>query len=549
MGRRQNLSGKVVWEEQNIYFEDAPQARVIRYLLDTVENGINVAVDIDTIDDLSEIGNISAAGASNGDILTYMSGTWQDSDPQTWFDSYITVTHPTYDIPPEIAVLNDIPNVSVSTPADGEVLTYSDTLSQWVSAPVTTSGGGGGGGGTEYFAGAGLSLLNGNTFLLGGSDIAGNLALEPALSGQWDLALGSSIKKWDGLSIAASAITMQELTNLNISAGTAPGDQSKLDMTSTSAKLGYYHTTFTNESSILLGQTAMTVTDNTNNQGLVYAADYATNYTSRSLVDKAYVDAEIIAASIGGGGGATELDGLSDVTSSNETEGQILAYIGGAWINVNGQTWADNNLNLDKSFDDLTDVTITSAAPLDFVIYNGFSWVNNTYASILSNIQSDTDLGELANVDDTGVVDGDLIVYNGTSSSYEVASAAPASRTRTITVANSAQSIPANRLIMAGGGADTTHTNYIKAVQAQVGILITAIIGFSPDNGTGIFDIVTEGIVAVPTSAFSGTVPGISDPVFHSAVATGRITGDIGGAFVGYVVGQDGTDLLVDFRL
>ena len=546
MGRRQNLSGKVVWEEQNIYFEDAPQARVIRYLLDTVENGINVAVDIDTIADLSQIDNINASGASNGDVLTYMSGTWQDTDPQTWFDTYITVTHPTYNIPPEIAVLNDIPNVNVPTPADGEVLTYSDTLSQWVSAPVTTSGGGGG---TEYFAGAGLSLLNGNTFLLGGSDIAGNLALEPALSGQWDLALGSSVKQWDSVSVAASAFTMQELTNLNISAGTAPGDQGKLDITSTSAKLGYYHTTFTHNSSIDLTSTAMTVTDLTNNKGLVYADDYATNYTSRSLVDKAYVDAEILGAAIGGGGGATELDGLSDVTSANEAEGQILAYIGGAWINVNGQTWADNNLNLDKELNDLTNVTITSEAPLDFIIYNGFNWVNNTYASILSNIQGDTDLGELANVDDSGVADGDMLVYNGTTSNYEVTSSVSASRTRTITVANSAQSIPAYRLLMAGGGADATHTNYIKAQQAQVGILLTAIIGFSPTSGTGIFDIVTEGTVAVPTSAFTGTVPGISDPVFHSATSTGRITGDIGGAFVGYVIGQDGTDLLVDFRL
>ncbi len=35
---------------------------------------------------------------------------------------------------------------------------------------------------------------------------------------------------------------------------------------------------------------AMTVTDGENSKGIVYAADYSTNYTDRSLVDKAYVD-------------------------------------------------------------------------------------------------------------------------------------------------------------------------------------------------------------------------------------------------------------------
>lgn len=43
---------------------------------------------------------------------------------------------------------------------------------------------------------------------------------------------------------------------------------------------------------------AMTVTDNDNTKGLVYGADYSANFTARSLVDKAYVD-----AAVAGGGG------------------------------------------------------------------------------------------------------------------------------------------------------------------------------------------------------------------------------------------------------
>lgn len=44
------------------------------------------------------------------------------------------------------------------------------------------------------------------------------------------------------------------------------------------------------DSSIRLLGAEMLVVDNTNNQGLVYDADYSGNYTARSLVDKAYVD-------------------------------------------------------------------------------------------------------------------------------------------------------------------------------------------------------------------------------------------------------------------
>jgi hypothetical protein len=41
---------------------------------------------------------------------------------------------------------------------------------------------------------------------------------------------------------------------------------------------------------IQLSASGMSITDNANNKGLVYVADYSSNFTDRSLIDKAYVD-------------------------------------------------------------------------------------------------------------------------------------------------------------------------------------------------------------------------------------------------------------------
>ena len=49
--------------------------------------------------------------------------------------------------------------------------------------------------------------------------------------------------------------------------------------------------------SAVFNQTSMVITDTVNTKGMEYAADYSANFTDRSLVDKAYVDAQ-------GGGGA-----------------------------------------------------------------------------------------------------------------------------------------------------------------------------------------------------------------------------------------------------
>lgn len=66
------------------------------------------------------------------------------------------------------------------------------------------------------------------------------------------------------------------------------------------------------------------------------------------------------------------LTGLSDVTISNASAGEVLKYNGSAWINDSDA--AGTTIN---SLDDIGDVTISSAASGQFLKWNGSAWVND----------------------------------------------------------------------------------------------------------------------------------------------------------------------------
>ena len=88
------------------------------------------------------------------------------------------------------------------------------------------------------------------------------------------------------------------------------------------------------------------------------------------------------------------------------------------------------------ALDDLTDVTITGAATGEVLRYNGAEWVDaqlaysdlsgaptnvSTFtndAGYISDITAEN-LGDLANVDLTGLADGEIIIYNATSGKWE----------------------------------------------------------------------------------------------------------------------------------
>jgi hypothetical protein len=102
------------------------------------------------------------------------------------------------------------------------------------------------------------------------------------------------------------------------------------------------------------------------------------------------------------------------------------------------------------ALDDLTDVTITAASTGEVLRYNGSAWVDAQLAySDLSgtptNVSSFTNdagyltditaenLGDLADVDLTGLADGEIIIYNATSGKWE-ANPPPAPQATTTSV-------------------------------------------------------------------------------------------------------------------
>ena len=103
---------------------------------------------------------------------------------------------------------------------------------------------------------------------------------------------------------------------------------------------------------------------------------------------------------IAAAGGTSTLRGLSDVTISSATNGQVLKYDYSTSKWVNGK----------DSLSNLSDITITTPTDKQTLIYDNTSskWVNGT-----------TNLGDLGNVVLTTPVNGQVLKYNSVNSRWE----------------------------------------------------------------------------------------------------------------------------------
>lgn len=135
-------------------------------------------------------------------------------------------------------------------------------------------------------------------------------------------------------------------------------------------------------SEILITSAAMTVEDTINKKGLVYAANYAANFTDRSLIDKAYVDAktvfttitrttaysanvrDFILADASSAAFTVTLPLASSSTNQVIAIKKIDATANAVTIDGNGSETIDGSLTLD----------ITVQYELIKVISNGVSW-------------------------------------------------------------------------------------------------------------------------------------------------------------------------------
>lgn len=96
-------------------------------------------------------------------------------------------------------------------------------------------------------------------------------------------------------------------------------------------------------------------------------------------------------------GGATNLDGLSDVIVTNPTSTQVLKFDGTNWVN--------GNVEVSTDLDGLTDVNITNPTNAQILKFDGTNWVNDTMTINLENME---------NVTITNPANSQVLTFNGT---------------------------------------------------------------------------------------------------------------------------------------
>jgi hypothetical protein len=93
-------------------------------------------------------------------------------------------------------------------------------------------------------------------------------------------------------------------------------------------------------------------------------------------------DGTKFAPATGGGGGASALDDLTDVTITSASTGQVLKYNGTAWVND-----TDSTGTTISSINDINDVVITSAEEFQSLVFDGTNWINQ-HAPLVSYVRN-----------------------------------------------------------------------------------------------------------------------------------------------------------------
>lgn len=107
-----------------------------------------------------------------------------------------------------------------------------------------------------------------------------------------------------------------------------------------------------------------------------------------------------------GGGGASALDDLTDVSLTSPANGNVLSYNGTQWVNTAAPP-ADIS---SSSIDQLNDVDTVSSAPTNgqALVWNGSNWVPGT-------VSTSSNLDGLTDVAITSAATGEVLRYNGTA--------------------------------------------------------------------------------------------------------------------------------------
>lgn len=315
-----------------------------------IDGGSNVTLSANIIANAVSLGTDTTgdyvANLTAGTGITITSGTGEQSQP------IIAVTNNTYDaygsaataelnaandastkattaynnavtyVDNEISSLSidDLSDVNVSLPQDGDFLRFNQVSNAWINDPVNLA--------TDTVGSYVASLIAGNNISISNNSGEGST---PTISVSQDPTFGN-------ITTTHLVVSNKEIDTSNATAGQV---------------LKYNGVKFVPD------------TDNTAEAGQLELAD---------LGDVVFVNPINGSVLRFDGTNWTDsgvaLNDISDVTITTASNGQFLKYNGSSWINAS--IAEVNNLN------DISDVTITSASNEQVLQYNGSAWINST---------------------------------------------------------------------------------------------------------------------------------------------------------------------------
>jgi hypothetical protein len=370
----------------------------------TYQNGEWVNSSDSNVSSLDDLSDVDISSAQSGQILKYDGTDWVNANESTGSTVTVTQIQSTGTKIATIGVdgvntdlyspngggtpsaLNDLTDVTITTPTNGQVLTY--TNGDWVNSNAS-------GGASD------LSDLD-------------DVTISSALDGQV-LTYDSTTDTWVNETLPAIPDEISDLSDVTISSVT------------NGQVLKYNNGTWVNA--------------NESGGSTVSVTQIQSTGTKIATITVDSVGTDLYAPTKSTPG----LDDLTDVSISSVTDGQVLAYDGnsGEWVN-------ESLPSIPKDITDLSDVSVTSASNGQVLKYNNGTWENaneSTGSTVsVTQIQStgtkiatitvdsvDTDLyapngggGAVAlddlsdvDIDTTTLANRDELVYNSSTSQWE----------------------------------------------------------------------------------------------------------------------------------
>lgn len=225
-------------------------------------------------------------------------------------------------------LLSDLDLTTAVKSVSGTVVDNADPANPVINVPVYTSS-------------IGITKT-GNNFTWGGT-VAGDVTLSPDVNNTRNVSIGSIGNRFNQVTIGAG--------DTGSNSGTFSVTSSTTSMTRT----------VSNPMSIVMNSSGITVTDLNNNRGMLYAADYSSNYTNRSIPDVGWVNSTKQ-------GLDSDLTTIAGLSPSND---DIIQRKAGAWTNrTMAQLKADLNITGNTVWTAASGTNTYTATINDFTSYN-----------------------------------------------------------------------------------------------------------------------------------------------------------------------------------